>query len=243
MSEPCEFGCTVRGKHLPPCGCTLECDDTHTGHCKGCEPRTADDETGHWCKWHYDRIRADLHRLADLVTLLDVADDGKITARSRDGGDLTRRATKVGQLSPSPAADLADESARWASSWAETVADYLGHHGPFAYTTAGVLAPQLHRHANYLAANLPTIAEAPFSKDFGGEARTMTRTVELATGQDQLTHRIKADRCLACQQRTLTRADGSDRVICANQDCQRVWLESEYVTLVRWTTNTEAAAS
>lgn len=241
MSDDCEFGCTNRGKHLPGCGCTTECDDTHTGHCKGCQPREVGEHTGHWCQWHYDKIRADLYHLADLVTLLDVP-DGKITARTRDGSDPTRRPTKVDQLSPSPAHDLADEARRWATNWAEATADHLGHHGPFAYNRAGILIPQLHRHINYLTANLPAISEAHYSKDFGTEARTTTRTVELATGQDALTHRLKNDRCLACQQRTLTRADGSDRVSCANPDCQRVWLESEYVTLVRWTTASEATA-
>lgn len=236
MSDtPCEFGCTRLNEHHTGCTCTAECAD-HPGHCKGCLPRDAD--IGSWCRRDYDHTKAHLWRLPELVADLASAEDGRIAARSADGSDSSRRATKVDQASPSPAFDLADEASRWALHWAEAHADTLGHVGPFVYDQAGIPSTASTRLIAYLAANLPTIAEADYSHDFATELRGLIRTCELAAGQDRLVHRMKSDRCPRCDRKSLTREDGADSIVCHNPDCRGVWREDEYPTLIHWSTQT-----
>jgi len=224
---PCIFGCTLRNRHTTNCPCADQHLDEHPGHCKGCLPRPA--AIGYWCQHHWDRALDALIDIPQHTLVIAAVTDGHLN-RHAAGGDNTRRSTKVHQGSPSPAWDAADEILLWAHAWAEAVADLLQHAGPFTYTTAGIPMRNLTRTVDYLRIQLETIAAADFAQDFAAEAIGHAKRLELMAGADLLEHRLKA-RCPSCNQFTLVRADGADRVDCKNRDCARVWSEAEYATL------------
>ena len=224
----CVFGCTIRNRHQTDCPCGTDHDDQHPGHCKGCLPRQAIDGM-HWCQRHWDRTLDALIDIPQHTLTIASATDGHVTQRTA-GGDNTRRSTKVHQGSPSPAWDAADEILLWAHAWAEAVADMQQHAGPFTYTTAGIPTRNMTATVDYLRIHLEAIAAADFAVDFAAEAIGHAKRLEIMAGADLLEHRLKA-RCPSCNQFTLVRADGADRVDCRNRDCARVWSEAEYANL------------
>lgn len=214
----CLSGCTLRDKHGPDC---------EGGDCGGCLPRGTD--VGVWCYRCFLRVGEALSELPELVVMVASRRDGKLNARPIPTADPTR-VSKGGWPSPSPAWDTADDYIEWAAGWTEAVADYLTHRGPMKYNPAGLPMKNLLGNINYLRAQLPRIAEADFAGDFRDEVRSARRSLTYFTGTDRLMHRLK-EACPSCDQKALVREDGSDRVECRNQDCGRIWLESEYVNL------------
>lgn len=224
----CANGCLTRGRHIPECTHTDQCPADCTDHCEGCAPKPA--ETGHYCWRCTNRFRDALKALPELEHSALAMPGGKLITRRRDHA-ADRRPTKVDQLSPAPAIDEADEVASWAYAWALTLADHLHHRGPFIYERSGIPRRQnTHRHITYLLNNIDTVLCAYWSADIYTEATNLERQLRRTTGQDRLVHRIKAP-CPSCDQRTLTREDGAEKVTCANRDCNRVWTEDEYARL------------
>jgi hypothetical protein len=118
---------------------------------------------------------------------------------------------------------------QWALNTALNCADSNGHRGPFRYRADGVPARNLTQLIAYIKVNIGWYA-VEFPKEFYDEATGLRRNLIHLTGTDALIHRLKA-RCPSCDQKTLVREDGSDRVTCRNQDCARIWNEDEYAHL------------
>lgn len=218
MSDPCCFGCTIRNRH------TSTCPDTDT--CHGCLPRPS--LVGVYCTHHHERVLDALIDIPDLAVRVASAPDGKVQVR-RFRNSEAKEPKRTHHASPSPAWDATDEIINWAHDWAEITAEHLTHTGPTKITTIGLPVRNLTQTVAYLQAQLDRIAEAPFAHDFAHEAISHKRGLEYMAGADHLTIRFK-ERCPTCQQKTLTRVDGADRVICNNRDCGRVWTEAEYAT-------------
>lgn len=225
----CARGCLMAGHHTPDCTHTNECPDTCTDHCEGCLPREA--ETGNYCWRCTNKFRDALNELCGLTQYLKALPEGKLAARNGDRSTSDRRATKVDQMSPSPAYDELDEVEAWVFSWALNLADDLHQVGPFRYRKDGIPdTTKVDVHTNYLTSHITEVLSADWHEDIYGEALKLRRRLELVTGQDQLVHRIN-EPCPTCDRRTLTREDGADKVICRNHDCNRVWTEAEYARL------------
>ncbi|MGN6245129.1 MAG: hypothetical protein ACTHQ3_15865 [Motilibacteraceae bacterium] len=223
----CENGCTTRGQHDAGCTCTNECPD-HEHHCTGCLPRTI--PTGHIiCGRCTQQLREHLNRLPDLAAAVAARRDGALNMARLPNLDGIH-APSIEPRSPSPAWDAAEEVIAWAHAWAESLADYLRHAGPFKFNRAGIPTRALTTSITYLTRHLGDIAASPFALDITGEARAMTKRLEKQAGRDELTHRLR-EPCPSCDHRTLIRRDGSDRVECRNTDCLRIWNEDEYAHL------------
>lgn len=223
----CTRGCLTHGQHTPDCTHTHECPATCTNHCEGCAPKQT--EHGLLCRHCTNQLRDNLNALPELVAGCHSMPSSRLVTKARANAD--RRPTRVDQISPAPALDLADEVEQWAYEWAVTVADTLRHRGPMVYRVDGVPDTRhITRHVAYLIGNLDTITQHEWCEDLYDETRTHERTLRARTGQDQLIHRLR-DRCPTCNQRTLTREDGAAKVICNNRDCNRVWTEDEYTRL------------
>lgn len=218
----------IPGRHKTGCTCGTDHDTDHRNHCRGCLPKPAN--VGLLCQWHYDRTRVDLEQIPEFTARVAAAADGKV-ARRTINGDATRRTTKVHQASPSEAWDSAEQAVQWAFTWAETIADYRHHRGPFTYTPAGIPARDMGASIAYLTAHVDFIVEREeFAAAFVREVRAERVGLELKAGQDVVIHRLR-ERCPSCNMKSLTREDGAGQVECQNLDCRRIWHEHEYANL------------
>ena len=222
MSD-CAKGCTTLD-HVTDCLCTNQCPDRAHAHCSGCLPRAA--VVGHYCQRCADKFRDALYEIPDLVTQL--AQHPRMVTKKATG-DGWRRATKVDQMSQSPAWDFADEVIMWAASWAYVVASGPGY-DPTTYNIAGLPMRDLTRSISHITNRLTQALSDDYHADLYDETLTFNKRLTFATGVDRLEHRLK-DRCPTCNHRTLVRDDGAGQVVCRNKDCARTWDESEYPTL------------
>lgn len=213
MTPECARGCTLRNQH------TTDCPDDD---CGGCLPRPADH--GHLCERCYTTLRDHLAAIPELAAHAAARTDGRLnTPTAPNTGGTT---PGIAHVSPSPAWDTAEETVQWAHAWAEATADTFGHAGPFRYLRNGLPARDLHTTVGYLLAQLERVVEDEWmAVDLSDEARQHRRRLERAAGRDELTHRLR-ERCPTCDQRSLVREDGSDRVEC--KGCGRLWTEEEY---------------
>lgn len=229
MSD-CTRGCLLYGQHIPDCTCQHECPE-HDGHCEGCLPKPA--EVGAYCRKCAFRLRDLITALPDIIADVRRLGDGKLAPPDRtNNGDPSRRATKVDQMSPSPAHDTADEAARWLHSWAIAIADELAERGPFGYRRDGVPEPIPYREARYLTARLAHLCAAEYANDMHEEATQIKYRLEKASGGDSADQRIPR-RCPACDQRTLVRPNGAEHVECRNQKCSVRWYSEGYGHLAK----------
>lgn len=230
QTDGCARGCVLFEQHLPGCTCTAQCPD-HDNHCTGCLPW--EPEVGHYCQRCADDFLDNLDQLVDLITLTATMPGGRLMRASSESSTSSRRATRVDQLSLSPATDEADEAMWWLYRRALNVADQMRHTGPFRYRNDGIPSPaEVTRHAAYLRAHVHTALGADFHAQLHREASSWRRRLKRRTGSDDLTHRLK-ERCPDCAQKTLIRNDGDGQVECQNRDCARVWREDEYGWLAR----------
>ena len=222
MSD-CARGC-VTLDHITTCLCTNQCPARAHAHCSGCLPRPAD--VGHYCQRCADKFRDALYEIPDLITHL--AQSPRMVTK-KTTGDVSRRATKVDQMSQSPAWDFADEVILWAASWAYIVAG-SPQYDTSRYSVAGIPIRELTRSVRHITSRLTQALSADYHAELYDETLTFNKRLTFATGVDRLEHRLKG-RCPTCDQRTLVRDDGAGKVICRNRDCTRTWDESEYRTL------------
>lgn len=222
MTTACARGCTTHGLHQPTCTCTPECPD-HDSHCNGCIPTPA--TTGQLCTRCTTRTREALQAIPDLAAHAASRDDGRLSPASTDT-DRTRHGTLAHAPSPSPAWDTVEEVCQWAYLTARACADDNHHTGPFKYRTDGVPARNLTTLITYIVTNLAWYANDD-PVQFHDEATAWRRSLTRLTGLDRLVHRLKVP-CPTCNQRTLVREDGADRVTCRNRDCGRIWREGEF---------------
>lgn len=186
-----------------------------------------------WCRPCADRILAAIGRLPELAAaLFDYgAEDGKIAAGGQS--DATRKATRAGSPSGSPAWDAIDEIVTWAGRTEDELRARLRHGGNPAgdwwtgSTThrAAVLVGSVAYLIEYGVALLSSNIAVPAGRD----ALQLERRAEQATGQARLTHRLPVA-CPDCDRRALVREDGSEQVDC--RACGRSWPEADYRRLV-----------
>lgn len=218
----CESGCLLFGQHTPDCPNHDTCD--------GCLPRPA--EIGHYCQRCAFKLRDDIHTLPTLITTMYAMPGGQPAPPDRtNNGDPTRRATKVDQISPSPAHDIADEAARWLHAWATDLANLTAERGPFEYRNDGIPIPNPHAEARYLTSRLAQLCTHPAINDLTDEARQFTFRLTRTTGNDNADQRIPT-RCPECNQRSLIRPNGEDHVQCRNKACGHAWSAERLGVLV-----------
>ncbi|MGZ6852487.1 MAG: hypothetical protein ACXVGC_00230 [Mycobacteriaceae bacterium] len=222
MNQTCIRGCTTHGKHIPSCVCTPECGE-HKDHCNGCMPTPA--AVGELCQHCLDRTRSALRAIPELAVHAASRSDGHLSPQHTET-DSTRHGTHAHAPSPSAAWDTAEEVIQWAYLTARACADDQHHRGPFRYRSDGVPARNLTQLITYIVNHLDWYA-TDIPVEIHDEATTWRRSLTRLTGMDRLTHRIKTP-CPTCNQRTLIREDGSDRVECRNRDCGRIWREGEF---------------
>lgn len=220
----CARGCLLHGQHIP------DCPDADT--CNGCAPRPAD--IGGYCQKHHDQLAGTIngipHLIADLIAL--AGDTGRLAPPDAHGGDTWRRATKVDQMSPSPALETSDEAARWLHTWALSVADERAERGPFEYRTDAIPVPNPQREARYLTSRLEYVTVQPYVNDLMDEALQFKAALTRAAAADAADQRIPT-RCPDCNQRTLIRPNGEDHVICRNDKCGAVWESDQLAMLAK----------
>ena len=209
----CARGCLLYGLHTP------DCPDTE--QCEGCLPRQA--EIGHYCQRCAFQLRDTIAGLPPLIASMYRMPGGQPAPPDRvNNGDPTRRATKVDQISPSPALDIADEAARWLHGWAIDLADTIAERGPFEYRNDGVPVPNPATEARYLTSRLDRLCTHPAINDLADEAKQFTHKLTRTTGSDNADQRIPT-RCPECNQRSLIRPNGEDHVQCRNKSCGHAW--------------------
>lgn len=74
--------------------------------------------------------------------------------------------------------------------------------------------------------------EHPAVDEFATEIRAMLKRLRTALSTARFVIRLGRP-CPSCDLKTLTRISGSDKVRCGNEECRRVWHESEYERLAR----------
>ena len=224
----CARGCLLYGLHTPNCEDPDQCD--------GCLPRQA--EIGHYCQKCAFNLRDTIASLPDLINIIQQMPGGALAQPDRPNtGDPTRRATKVDQMSPSPAHDTADEAARWLNSWAIDLADSLAERGPFDYDRRGIPVPNPHTEARYLTSRLDRLCAHPVVNEITDEARQYAHKLTRVAGLDRADQRIPTP-CPNCGRRTLMRPNGEDHVACRNRECAHAWSSDQLGVLAR-----EVAAS
>jgi len=231
----CVRGCTTRN-HTDDCLTSTWCPD-HTLACRGCQPRPhnpcrgcvpSETKVGHYCQECADKFRTNLRDIPHLVTQVAQLPGGRI-AHKQSAGDQTRRTTQVDQTSPSPAWDTADEVIRWAQAWAFIVSGRR-EYDPIRYDIAGLPVADLTSAVAHISNRLTQALTEDYHAALFEETTNLHRRLVMATGTDELTHRIK-EPCPSCNQRTLIRDDGADKVECRNRRCKRRWAEHEYANL------------
>lgn len=210
-SRPCPGSCNPA--HTPP-------DDTTPG-----DPV--------WCTACQIHITSQIRRLPDLAAALwdrTITDDGRIAHAGRS--DRTRRATRSGSPSGSPAWDVIDEIVTWAADLDDRLRSHLRHAAagrPHWVGTTAARAETLRGAVRHLVTWAPDLLSGPLAVDAGREALGLARRAERAAGLDVLIHRLPAP-CPRCDRVGLTREDGADRVWCAA--CGASWAEDAYRRLV-----------
>src|SRR5574338_605967 len=221
---PCSRGCVRNGHHSPPCSCTATCPN-HTGHCFGCAPWEAD--TGRLCRACTNRTRDALDAIPGLVIAL-----GKTIGRIDNHTQAVHLKPVFGYRTPSPAFDLADDTARLILTWVDTTCDMTRTTGPHRYTITGIPDPHtpIRDLCSWLAEHLEWAAtEQP--RDLYDELTQARRHLEHALSLDRYIERIP-EPCPACGTGQLTRQDGSENVSCDNPTCNRIWRRAEWLARV-----------
>lgn len=183
-----------------------------------------------WCDRHTWDIRDNLLAVPELYVQLHV--EARHATPKPAGGKVSGSRHEP---SPSPRIDDADELARWACDWEDTIRHHLAH--PAAPVAASGRPRALTEATGYLTRHL---AQALALDDDTDEPTGYMLGVDINTTHRRLLRRCRADRlvhdldppCPACDHRTLRRDDGDDHVRCSNRDCQETWTEVEYQRLV-----------
>lgn len=184
-----------------------------------------------WCRPCADRIARAVARLPELAAALydrTLEDGGKIAATGQS--DATRKATRAGSPSGSPAWDAVDELVAWATGVEDRLRAELGHADvPRGGTSTVVQARFLVEAVRYLGHWATALLSSSFAVRAGADAIALERRAERAAGVDRLVHRLPAP-CPSCDRKALVREDGSEQVDC--KACGRVWTEGDYRRLV-----------
>ena len=185
--------------------------------------------TPHWC----DACTTRIHHALDRITshLGDIhthAHHGRTNTPSDQTG--TRTTGTRTTPTPSPVWDLTDETLRWLTNWADTIADTQGHHGPRRARRDGRDTVTAATLIAYLSAQLPTALTHPdYGADLGAEIMSIAARLETAAGTKPHIERIPSVRCPYCRTLTLYRADGTAQIDCWG--CGRAWPDTDYTRL------------
>lgn len=219
---------------------TRECAGTHPDRDRP-NPNTQDNPPTHpgepvWCEQHRWQIRDNLNDIVELYAALHLESTHGTPKPAPDKVTGTRT-----EASPSPRIDDADELARWACDWEDTIRHQLHH--PAAPHTTTAKPKALTEATHYLTTHLTAIlrlddgTDEPTALMFGQDVNTTHRTLLRKTSRDTLIHRLKAP-CPNCDMRTLRRRDGEDHIRCTH--CHTLWTEIEYQRLVLVLTSSTA---
>lgn len=174
-----------------------------------------------WCTDHTAAIALALAQLDDLAAIYAAAADGH---RSRPATQRVAGTTVV--LSPSEAHDQLDELTSVITGWEHAYRDHAGYDPP---PPRGDLARVQTSCVNWLSRHLREILASPLAEDFGREILEWKPLVAARAKAGQRTVLLEA-RCTGhgCGQRMLTWKEGTDRVECANRECQAIFTKQAY---------------
>lgn len=222
------------------CTCRVPCD-SDTCPCAA-TPCPGPNRAGHrdptpglpvWCRACQDRITDAVRGLPEACVHLS---PGRVEVSDLDT-DRTRRATVDGAPSPSPAWDMVDEVIRWAMAAEDRLRAHLGH-----ASRAGESHRVLTDAVRYLTGHATPWLCSPAAVDDGRTALLLGRRATVASGIDELEHRMDGVFCPACDRKALVRRDGADYVEC--RACRNRWHENAYGLLVKvYAAELEAAGS
>jgi hypothetical protein len=171
-----------------------------------------------WCTEHTSDIRLHLAQLDDLAAIYHQAADG------HRGAPVTQRvggATVV--LSASEAHDDLDDLTSVLTAWEREYRDRMGWP---AAPPRGELATVQTSCIAWLGQHLDEILACEVAEGFGKAVLQWQPSMAGKARAGQRTLLLEA-RC-RCGQRMLTWKEGTDRVECANRDCQRIMSKSAY---------------
>lgn len=171
-----------------------------------------------WCMGCSDTIRDAVDEIPGLCARLAGVPDGRVE-RAPDDGDKTRRVTRTGSPSPSPAWDRVDEAARWIVEKADAVREVMGH-GPRTITvlmpdgtqTQAVATRRMVKaEALYLRRHWTVVMAQEWAEQMMG-ALLLRHTLKVAVGEGEAERRIPGPdgTCRVCGLRALV-------------EVQRIW--------------------
>lgn len=219
MTTVCARSCAHTGLHKRSCASGADCS--------GCLPREA--VTGRWCSACMFRVRGDLVDLPALAALVGASVDGSLNAAPPPVSDAPR-APSPASRTVSPAFDEADEVERWLHSWTDLICEQLALEGPARYSVAAVPVPDADACTRFLLEWLSWPAEHE-PLQFYDEVTRLHRQLVRSTGSDEYVERV-TEACPRCDLRMMTREDGSDSVVCGNEDCRAVYRSEEWARRV-----------
>lgn len=172
-----------------------------------------------WCGVCATTISQRLAQLDYAISILQAYADGH-----RDAPDTPMVGGSAERMSPSEAADTAEDLGQMLLGWESAYRKHRGWAAPFHPEDLASWTTECHA---WLAKHLRGILASPLAADFGAEILSWHREItgKAKTGTRKLT---KPLRCPSCQQLTLTWVEGEDRVYCADPVCRRVISYAEY---------------
>ena len=172
-----------------------------------------------WCSSCASRISQRLGQLDDLACILQRFADGH-----RDAPDSPMVSSSTEAMSPSQAADTADDLARMLGGWEHAYRDHRGWPYP---RREPEIASWITACSAWLQAHVAGILASPLAEDFGREV--LSWHVDLASHAKAGTRKLtKPMRCPGCRQLTLVWVEGEELVNCSDPSCRVVMAYEDY---------------
>ncbi len=254
MTAPCPCDCHGRTGH--PCsvlgGCgTIGCTEGQVAERRRCTGDPCADMRPGLCRWHRDRLAAELAGLPDLVAALEqpwalLPHGGAVGGRTGSDPSPGIRVEVLDFLGPEagrgdPAGvnhpDAGDERsgpvqvgsaslADMLGSWARMVAEDRGDIGPDRWTVATARA--------YLVRQHDWITRQPWSDDYAAEVHAAWCTAKTLTGRWESAELLRQRYCPWCRAGALYQEPGSAVIECQQRagGCGRRMTDGEYTRMV-----------
>lgn len=172
-----------------------------------------------WCSPCTSRISQRLGQLDYAISILQAYADGH-----RDAPDAPLVGGSAEAMSPSEAADTAEDLGQMLVGWEAAYRKHRGWPAPFHPEDLASWTTECHA---WLAQHLRGILASPLAVDFGTEILSWHR--EIVSSAKAGTRRLrKPMRCPGCRQLTLTWTEGEEMVNCADPGCRVAMRYDEY---------------
>ena len=221
-AQACVLGCTNLGEHKPSCPCHTECPQ-HEGHCTGCAPRPAYDDTLLCGRCFHRRLRSPIRQMPTIHAWLGARMGGvKSPGLERDVSG-----SRDAPIPLNPAMhDVRELIEQLLCRWADRVA--TEHEPP-------IRGPD-HRDvaacAAYLDAHVGWVSKQAWVATLIVHVKQLTRMATGLAPWQQAVTKLPIP-CTRCQQPTLVLYGGDDWVTCTNKGCDNIIGWGRYQNLAR----------